>query len=86
LQFTFEIRGSKGRYFDWQTGTWSRIALVTDNAYTLDAFALNSNSMGASIDRRTGQYENDSTSGGATLSVRGRCTEIPLMTPPSAKF
>jgi len=86
LQFTFEVRGSKGRYFDWQTSSWSRIALVTDNAYSLDAFGLDSTSMGASIDRRTGEYQNDASSGGETITVRGLCTEIPLVMPPAAKF
>ena len=86
LRFTFEVRGSKGRYFDWQTGSWNRIALVTADAYSLDAFSLDSTSMGTSINRRTGEYQRDSSSAGATVIARGRCTEVPLVMPPTAKF
>lgn len=83
--YTLVFSGSAGRYFDWDEHQWQPIHLITDKLFQLysgKAGPVPSSTGAATIDRQSGHWRVSYNGGEASMSIGGRCEQVPLREPP----
>jgi hypothetical protein len=83
--YTIYIRGSTGRYYDWEKHEWGAIHSINADTYQLADDGDLRMWWRLSVARVTGEWSELYTGGGHTTSTSGRCEKAPLRRPPAQR-